>query len=116
MFIRKLQIGGIVGGAFAILAFLGSLMQGEGLREAFHMIPGSMLLGLVAVFWFTRNMDDEGNEVMPSTGQTVDNLQRQLSRAIQNAASADAKGDPLRAGQFRSQAAVLESQLRNLGA
>jgi hypothetical protein len=116
MFIRKLQIGGIVGGAFAVLAFLGSLMQGERLGEAFHMIPGSMLLGFLAVFWFTRNMDHDGNEVKPSTRQTVDNLQRELSRAVQNAAFADAKGDPLRAGQFRSQAAVIESQLRNLGA
>ena len=116
MFVKKLQLSAIIGGVLAVLAMIGSLSQGEGLGKAFSMIPVCMLIALVGVFWFTRNMDSEGNEMQPTTSDQIDKLQRELRSVLQTAANYEARGEHATAGQLRSNAAVIESKLRRLGA
>lgn len=116
MFIRKLEISGLVGSALAIVLFIMSLKDGHGFVESLGVVPGSMLVALVAVFWFTRNMDEDGNELLPSTDQRIDKLQRQLRFAIESAIYNETHGNRAEAAHFRARAAQIESELRRMGA
>ena len=116
MFVKKLQLSAIIGGVLGIMALIGSFSQGKGIGEAFSMMLGGMGLGFVGVFWFTRNMDSEGNDMQPTTSNQIYKLQRDLRSTLETAAGYESRGDHLTAGHLRSRAAVLESQLRSLGA
>ena len=116
MFVKKLQLSAIIGGVLGVLVIIGSVSQGKGLGEALSMIATCMLMALVGVFWFTRNMDGSSEMVERSTDQQIYKLQRDLRSTLETAAGYESRGDHLTAGHLRSRAAVLESQLRSLGA
>lgn len=116
MFIKKLQLSAMLGVALSLLGMFAALSEGKGIRAAFGMIPGGMLLALLLVFWFTRNMHDEGGDYSVSTDHDIAKLHRDLRKAIDSATLAESQGHRQAAAYWRSQAAIIESNLRRLGA
>lgn len=78
------------------------------------MLPVSILMCVGLTFWFTRNMG-RADDMSGGSGQ-VRELQKQLRKALDAQALMERSGNPQGAAYWRSEAAVLESQLRRLGA
>lgn len=116
MFIKKLACGIIGGLILWIIVVVAPSNEGKTWGENFSMIPAAILLGIILVLWFTRNMADEGNDAPQPVNRQISKLQDQLRSTLDTAASYEASGDHVKAGQMRGYAAVIESQLRNLGA
>lgn len=116
MLVRKLQLSAIIGGVLGVFSFFMALSEGNGLRDAFAVIPGAIMISVIGVFWFTRNMDAEGNEMQPTTSDQIYKLQNQLRGNLEAAAHFESRGEYGSAQHLRAQAAVIESQLRRLGA
>lgn len=104
-----------VGAMLGVIAMIGSLMKGDPFTKSVGMIPGGIILSMIVVYGFTQWLNENSGR-----GATIDpqvfKLQNELRSTLQAAASFDASGDYLKAGHMRSHAAVLESQLRSLGA
>lgn len=113
---KKLQLGSIIGGILGILLFFVNLNEGKGFRESFANIFVGLIIGIAGTFWFTRNMDENGETVERSVDEQINSLQNELRGNLQAAAGYESRGDHATAAHMRSYAAVIESKLRQLGA
>lgn len=115
MFAEKLTIGAGVGGGIGLVAAIAHIFDSQPLAESLKAIPAGIFLGLLfALWWWWRS--DEGDDFGDSCEPDIRQLQNQLRAALENAAYNERQGDLARAGYWRSQAAVIESQLRSVGA
>lgn len=113
MFLQKLAFGAVAGGVLGLICAIVSLFQGSTLSEARDVLIGCTGLGILLTFWWTR--DAEQSEHISGDDQ-VRQLQRQMRRNLEAAANLENTGDHYGAAALRSEAAVMESQLRQLGA
>lgn len=115
MFLEKVAAASIIGVILGVLATIAQLFEGHPFFESLKAIPAAAFLGaLCGIWWWWRS--DEGDSYVSSSNPNVQKLQNDLRVAFENAAYNASKGDQARAGYWRSRAAVLESELRNLGA
>lgn len=112
MFVEKFVIGTVAGGALGIILAILSLFKGMSWGEAGQVVMGSIIMGIIGMFWFTRHEQSH-------TGNYQDNnsdLHLQLQKAHDAMEMYERNGDHSRASQWRSQIAIIESQLRSRGA
>lgn len=119
----KIGRGALLGAILFVLALFGTLQEGKPLSEGLATFPFAMILGIALVFWFSRDVDeygdDYGDEIEPMQTANADEirkLQRRLNDTLKDAAIREANGDIRMAQTVRAEAAVIESQLRSLGA
>lgn len=119
MFGEKVKLGAIGGAIFGLLAFIGMLIGGENIGNAFGGLILCPLIGIGVVFWVMRDSedgDDYGDHYERSNDREISKLQNELQSAIKHAEFSARDGRPADAAYWRSQAAVIESQLRSHGA
>lgn len=113
-FFEKLIFGALGGGVLGIVVAVTSLFQGESFSKAGELLISGIALGVIVVFWLTRNQDD-GDQGRP-VDRDISKLRSDLQTAHHYAASFAADGKHHDAAYWRSQIAVIESQLRSRGA
>jgi hypothetical protein len=108
---------GIIGGLIlGVLGVIGMVRDGHSVGEAIGQgIGAGLFVGLCVGVWLWWNAEDEGGSYTMSDRQ-ITKLQNQLSSTLRSAANYEARGDHATAQHMRAHAAVLESQLRRLGA
>lgn len=111
-FLEKLVLSMLGGSVFGILAAIGNFSDGKPFSDVVGGFFGGTLLGTLIVLWWTR--DKEGSYQTSDNG--VSDLHLQLQKAYDAMAMYERNGDHSRASQWRSQIAIIESQLRNRGA
>ena len=113
-FFEKLIFGALGGGVLGIIVAITSLFQGESFSKAGELLISGIALGIILVFWLTRNQDD--GEQGGSIDHDISKLRRDLQKAHSAAASYAADGKHHEAVYWRSQIGVIESELRSRGA
>lgn len=113
MFLQKVMIGAVGGGVLGLIAAVVALFQGEAFSESAPMVPGGIIIGVILVFWATKDNDVRGYD--RRADPEITKLQNQLRDTLDAAAFYEANGERAKAALRRSDAAVIEAQLRNMG-
>lgn len=114
MWLEKILFGGLGGGVLGIVVAIVSLFQGKSFADAGQSLMSCMVLGIIVVFWATRNQDSDDHG--GSADRDISELHRSLQIYHRAVADCNSKGDHSGAAYYRSQISVVESQLRSLGA
>ena len=111
--LEKLAVGAVGGGLLGLIASIVALFQGTAFGESIAAIPAGIIVGVIAVLWATKdNTEADRGDAIDSR---VLKLQNRLRQALDAAAYYEAQGNHTQAAYRRADAAVIESQLRNLG-
>lgn len=114
MFFEKLVFGALGGGALGVVVAIAGLFQGKSIGEAGEAVMGCIMLGIIVVFWATR--DKGGSDHGDAVDRDIFKLRRDLEKAHSAAASYAADGKHHEAAYWRSQVGIIESELRSRGA
>ena len=113
MFVEKAMAGAVGGGVLGLIAAVVMLFQGKTFSESTAMIPAGIIVGVILVFWATKDSDVNGSD--RRADPEITKLQDRLRDTLDAAAFYEASGERAKAALRRSDAAVIEAKLRNLG-
>lgn len=116
MFREKLGCGAFGGAFLGLLAVVASLREGKPWGESLSALPVGILIGIGLVLWLTRHDRSDRDFEMAHPDDQIFELQNRLRDAVQNHALMERQGNPQGAAYWRAEIAVIESQLRNIGA
>lgn len=112
MFFEKLTLGAICGAMLGVLFAIFAFFDGKTLSEIGQGFIGCIMAGVVFIFWWSGKQQEQGDD----GSNDISHLHRELQTAHEAAARYEADGDRGAASYWRSQIAIIESNLRSRGA